>query len=114
MRISDWSSDVCSSDLFRLELLDELDRDHLVLRGRIGKRCLRLGARRIERVRAGRLAGELVGGGDILADQILQLLLRCRLIGLGREFPRLLRGLRSEAHTSELHSLMSNSYAFFC
>src|SRR3546814_2148761 len=56
-------------------------------------------------VRAGRLAGELVGGGDILADQILQLLLRCRLIGLGREFPRLLGGLLGEIDDRVDHRL---------
>src|SRR3546814_6272518 len=51
MRISDWSSDVCSSDLFGL------------------------GAGGVERFAAGRLVGQLVGGGNILAHQLLELIL---------------------------------------
>src|SRR3546814_5307233 len=37
-----------------------------------------------------------------------------RAMGLLREFARAGRGWRSEEHTSELQSLMRNSYAVFC
>src|SRR3546814_2694156 len=93
MRISDWSSDVCSSDLFR-----RLQRGALQIDGR------NLGIRRSRRRRNGRRrSGQ---GRDLL-----------RLgssLGLGSE-PRLFGSLgRSEEHTSELQSLMRISYAVFC
>src|SRR3546814_6278034 len=86
MRISDWSSDVCSSDLFAegevrgdddagplIELADEVEQQ---LPSRAGERQIT----------------ELVEH-----DQVE---------------PRQLR--RSEEHTSELQSLMRISYAVFC
>src|SRR3546814_3386564 len=68
MRISDWSSDVCSSDLledsaandFRLELLHYLASGHLRLSVGIGEGELGLGARRVQRFAAGGLVGQLV------------------------------------------------------
>src|SRR3546814_10820589 len=127
MRISDWSSDVFSSDLLA-SLRGQLCRDvHPAGRGDLARnlrdrlllfrplvraghagdaapgrpRCQGDGAR-------GRLAGQQCdrsqpwsvgdGGGQ-----------RCARAesGLGR-------GARSEEHTSELQSLMRNSYAVFC
>src|SRR3546814_2775211 len=38
----------------------------------------------------------------------------CHLASLGYRGPEMLAGLRSEEHTSELQSLMRNSYAVFC
>src|SRR3546814_1370244 len=88
MRISDWSSDVCSSDL-------RLSR----------KRARRPGARlhaagrcrgRVHR----RTGGRGVGAGSFRAVE---------RGGGGGEAQR-----RSEEHTSELQSLMRISYAVFC
>src|SRR3546814_2853530 len=73
MRSSNWSSDVCSSDLARV--LDPLGAPDL--RG--------FGERRL--LRQPRLDLRLVGVGQLE---------------------------RSEEHTSELQSLMRNSYAVFC
>src|SRR3546814_6587129 len=108
MRISDWSSDVCSFDLVDFlgagvghgqpaardaGVVDEdrhraevgLDRgDHRGAGGLIGDRCsigFRLAAERLDR-------GDGFGGGFLAA--------------------------RSEEHTSELQSLMRNSYAVVC
>src|SRR3546814_4098044 len=101
MRISDWSSDVCSSDL---QLFG--GRQHLAGR------------------RAG-LAGRGLHPGDVGGDLLGAL---GGLLGVARDLPRrrllLLDGagdgggdlvdLRSEEHTSELQSLMRISYAVFC
>src|SRR3546814_5002449 len=93
MRISDWSSDVCSSDLLVAHEFVEfvgvdVDRN--------------LGARR----GAGQpvVDAELVDvAGD--RDQIAE----HRVAHRRRDF-----GVRSEEHTSELQSLMRISYAVFC
>src|SRR3546814_8621569 len=106
MRISDWSSDVCSSDL-REDFVAEEGRRLLV--GEVvhapdeaeGIRIVRLVARR--EVVAVDAVGEPVGGGrHLVLPQRLQL-------GPGRAGAE-----RSEEHTSELQSLMRNSYAVFC
>src|SRR3546814_4415425 len=113
MRISDWSSDVCSSDLDRIEpdrgaddLLAETERVE-DLSGRLADG---------DRAVWGRLEGyrlPAVGHGQGIG---------CRL-GLGRGRgggeeeggkARVLKGHRSEEHTSELQSLMRISYAVFC
>src|SRR3546814_10482165 len=111
MRISDWSSDVCSSDL------PPVDRDRLAgqiiaaVREQEDKEILKLGHRAETTQRHGvgaRRARSGVGDG-------VELLPRA----FGGEGPR--RGGveanaigRSEEHTSELQSLMRISYAVFC
>src|SRR3546814_2158213 len=92
MRISDWSSDVCSSDLLEaVWLLAPLARVGAAADTVHGERerGVRFPADRAEAHRA---------GGETLHD--------------------LARGLhlldRSEEHTSELQSLMRISYAVFC
>src|SRR3546814_8780289 len=83
MRISDWSSDVCSSDLYRdrqgRHLGQGLCRSHLAAPA---------------------------GRADGIAD------------GAAAQAARRARGARplqrSEEHTSELQSLMRNSYAVSC
>src|SRR3546814_4445072 len=99
MRISDWSSDVCSSDLPRVDLRraaaaeDRLQPRRPPGRGN-GSRRRGLAARAQRRPRrAGPAAAEVSG-------------CRCRSAP-GRD-------LRSEEHTSELQSLMRISYAVFC
>src|SRR3546814_3730029 len=98
MRISDWSSDVCSSDLagdgLRLgfhRLTDTAGRMHDVGDGRTDRDA-----------RVQRLPGRSLDGGDLRRNVI------GRGGGLGGE------RFRSEEHTSELQSLMRISYAVFC
>src|SRR3546814_6361108 len=86
MRISDWSSDVCSSDLFVV--------------WPPGRRRLRRGARH-----------GLVGD----RAPHLQCVDRCcDVVHAQQRRAALGRDQRSEEHTSELQSLMRISYAVFC
>src|SRR3546814_3954140 len=94
MRISDWSSDVCSSDL----------DDIAVPRVTIGARVPVQRQRRL-RIRIARV--------QVLLPALVGLLLRLRHRGGIRGHPVGLRR-RSEEHTSELQSLMRLSYAVFC
>src|SRR3546814_4832962 len=114
MRISDWSSDVCSSDLFLFaQLRDGAGR--LLDLGTKGS-----GRTPYSRFGDGRLT--LKGGvREILATEMLEALgvntsKTFSLIETGEE---LARGdepspTRSEEHTSELQSLMRSSYAGLC
>src|SRR3546814_8181960 len=121
MRISDWSSDLCSSDLVgRLELGREVEpvlivgagqvvhlvqQRHLVAVGDLAAVGGRAGDRHredVDVVDAGGQALPVAGGrvGDRLAVRPV------RRAAAGE--------LRSEEHTSELQSLMRISYAVFC
>src|SRR3546814_1614663 len=108
MRISDWSSDVCSSDL-RLALSDaRIAHDRAGAERRRPARELR---RIVEPVRPRRLPARIA---RIAAH-------RRRLPAGGRMSLRPDLAIiadhvvpRSEEHTSELQSLMRSSYAFFC
>src|SRR3546814_989892 len=102
MRISDWSSDVCSSDLDDMTELDALhdagdDLSDAVLEFLILP--LTLGV-------ADLLENDLLGGLRIDAPQI------DRRQRINDEVADLCT--RSEEHTSELQSLMRISYAVFC
>src|SRR3546814_6047896 len=102
MRISDWSSDVCSSDL-----------------------SLHIRARQFGRSRIARGQQREIQRGRLVADAILDRLHRrersehriAPRVGLAVEH-ELARSVeqadRSEEHTSELQSLMRISYAVFC
>src|SRR3546814_5665084 len=103
MRISDWSSDVCSSDL--PEILATYQKlgipleEQKVLAGGEGAR---------------KLAVDAVFDSVSVATTFRKELAEAGVIFLSiseaiREYPE----LRSEEHTSELQSLMRNSYAVF-
>src|SRR3546814_1111359 len=109
MRISDWSSDVCSSDLFHRCA----NRDFTAAEA--GEKSRRIGSG-IPQVRQGRgvvafgeAASRSVGDqGMMVIDgrrQIEQRLQQPVDVGCRK---------RSEEHTSELQSLMRISYAVFC
>src|SRR3546814_2495313 len=118
MRISDWSSDVCSSDLpvgrragalLDLELvLEEAERVDAVLRA--------LDLEAVERVALGKphlTPNHLVlrVGVAVDVDPLDIGALRLRDVEVDPHRQRL---ARSEEHTSELQSLMRISYAAFC
>src|SRR3546814_10527693 len=93
MRIRDWSSDVCSSDLIVGGRLGEPRRFRYGERGGIAALALR-----------GALAAMEMRCGADLDGRVGE-----RRPGRQREL-----GERSEEHTSEIQSLMRNSYAVFC
>src|SRR3546814_2250304 len=111
MRISDWSSDVCSSDLCKKFFRDSRDREAVPL----------ISSARLGCVAA---AGDLAVARNGEIHQIHQY----RLTRSGRideDIGRLKVSMRdplfvqllyprSEEHTSELQSLMRISYAVFC
>src|SRR3546814_8431215 len=118
MRISDWSSDVCSSDLaFVLTFSPGRERifilplqhavqphrglgEHVIckLRGAGGSDEPCLHADGIKSIKNG-LPDGAIGGA---------------IIGLLHRFGAIFHKERSEEHTSELQSLMRISYAVFC
>src|SRR3546814_4526842 len=86
MRISDWSSDVCSSDL---------DRPVIEHRAGADDRCVARG-RAVDHRAFRPHPGDLDLDGQRVAGAVRR------------------RADRSEEHTSELQSLMRISYAVFC
>src|SRR3546814_1740782 len=116
MRISDWSSDVCSSDLDIVGLDRRADRDGglLLLDGRFDRRAK-------SRQRAMNARDQIWEIGQ--ADAVVRYM---RRDNIGGEREQHILGVfghhdflfclcpRSEEHTSELQSLMRISYAVFC
>src|SRR3546814_3952439 len=116
MRISDWSSDVCSSDL-------RLSRTRGLLRGRRDRNWQRGagrgpdgGAERARRRRCRREPALYGDGAGWRADRGALPAVELRFLeqGTARTGAGGLEGRRSEEHTSELQSLMRISYAVFC
>src|SRR3546814_4872241 len=128
MRISDWSSDVCSSDLLTALAVADVDGDPLVAEAddvgelQVGIALDRrdVGRRQpLQQVEvAGLQVGEPYGGiGNGAVDHLVEVILAGvpMLLEALEDDPVLLHALdRSEEHTSELQSLMRISYAVFC
>src|SRR3546814_9802906 len=111
MRISDWSSDVCSSDLGRRRSRHPLRR--AARTGRQGAR----GPRPAHALEAARQARVRRGSGrerrTMNRLDVEAISAQVRALDFTRGTPAEV-ALRSEEHTSELQSLMRNSYAVFC
>src|SRR3546814_2929576 len=90
MRISDWSSDVCSSDLLRSHLRK---KQHIANARRVGQKH----HQPIDTDTNARSWRQAV----FERADIVGVIDHCLIV-------------RSEEHTSELQSLMRNSYAVFC
>src|SRR3546814_7076759 len=108
VRISDWSSDVCSSDL-------------VVAHTRAGKQVLNLSANAEARVCVPAEGDSVAAVGEnrkllIFKRSDLPEMSRGRGVTLQRYSTGALSDakVRSEEHTSELQSLMRISYAVFC
>src|SRR3546814_6989141 len=114
MRISDWSSDVCSSDLRHrarvLRRVAEIAGNALFQRAGLAdvQHAVVGGEHAVHARRGAQAAHELLavelGGRGAHAGQKLRAAARGRKAG----------GFRSEEHTYELQSLMRNSYAVLC
>src|SRR3546814_4377046 len=109
MRISDWSSDVCSSDLG----IPDQEQDRANYTVRAPRRPLQIPAgNRLDRARSALAPPKLACPCQRSADAIPALACLHRApCGHCRARPA---SLRSEEHTSELQSLMRISYAVFC
>src|SRR3546814_4342582 len=109
MRISDWSSDVCSSDLdFAAALTSSTIR---VESGASQRRISRNSAACTSGMINNRLSStpqRMIFPGGKLGRSVPQSDLSCKLLSLKQ------RDCRSEEHTSALQSLMRLSYAVFC
>src|SRR3546814_10224519 len=113
MRISDWSSDVCSSDLNQLRTADQ----HIAAEVKriVANASIQAS---IASQRAASLAGSVAQTqGKLASDNEASV----RLAELERNaessrtlYQAFLDRYRSEEHTSELQSLMLISYAVFC
>src|SRR3546814_6338258 len=106
MRISDWSSDVCSDLQARsLTAIAKTAAQRCVSRGWRSREFLQEGLA-IRRCRRSAYASRCTPGQPQAAP------------GRGGPtlpvFPQVVQALRSEEHTSELQSLMRISYAVFC
>src|SRR3546814_3988862 len=113
MRISDWSSDVCSSDLLTAKLVD-------IYRARGIKLLFSTSLVRAERDVNGRIAMELSNGDHLVADALMFAVGSSpNITALGLDEVGVVTGpndgvTRSEEHTSELQSLIRSTYAVFC
>src|SRR3546814_3206840 len=115
MRISDWSSDVCSSDLPEnggvAVLMSGLDYERAVLAGiQIGimQACLDVV---LPYVRERKQFGQPIGRFQLMQAKIADMYVA---LNSARAYVYAVARSRSEEHTSELQSLMRTSYAVFC
>src|SRR3546814_4990152 len=109
MRISDWSSDVCSSDL----LVRKLGREFLVAASDI--EWLQAAGNYVNLRVRGRdypLRSTIAGIAAQLDPDRFVRIHRSYIVNL--DTVASIEPLRSEEHTSELQSLMRISYAVFC
>src|SRR3546814_9445301 len=99
-RISDWSSDVCSSDL---DGIATITMDRPEVRNALDAATSRLIDEMLSRAEADADVGVIIvtGAGD-------------KAFCSGMDLKEAARTGRSEEHTSELQSLMRISYAVFC
>src|SRR3546814_7213234 len=127
MRMSDWSSDVCSSDLGVRGLAApqcyndvgeiQLAAQFMIMQGLLEVRAVGLELpgelrkprplrrREVARLRDQlRIAGGEEPGGEAVGEQVI--------VADGPAEPR--QQVRSEEHTSELQSLMRRTYAVIC
>src|SRR3546814_4683620 len=97
MRISDWSTDVCSSGLL-VSLLTPVIKGYLTDMG----------------YETATKAQQVFGGHGYIVENGMEQFVRDARIAMIYEGANGVQAMRSEEHTSELQSLMRISYAVFC
>src|SRR3546814_1835240 len=120
MRISDWSSDVCSSDLLvrvdaRARSVDEIRNAAAATRGGVAITVGQIANVRIGGdLRTG--AGSMNGEEAVIGTVLMLINENSRIVAqdVSAKLDQVSKTLRSEEHTSELQSLMRISYAVFC
>src|SRR3546814_1496223 len=110
MRISDWSSDVCSSDL--IDLL-------FFMPAGMNTASINHQGRPVETPHSNDRARQILITAHDRYQPVIPLAAHHRFNAIGnkiagREGKIHTKSTRSEEHTSELQSLMRNSYAVFC
>src|SRR3546814_10565585 len=116
MRISDWSSDVCSSDLGDIDVNIErtriaADAQHLQINSPVH---LRIDTRGVDAGEIERGCLDLLQADETALDQAaIEIVVAVRRIFATRIEAGANHGIRSEEHTSELQYLMRTSYAVF-
>src|SRR3546814_8251345 len=113
MRISDWSSDVCSSDLCD-GIAHQPARLSLNRRNLNIARRLRHGALTSTRIERTEAAARQAGSNQEQGKEALHTTRLTKRSGTTITFFGVAPSSRSEEHTSELQSLMRISYAVFC
>src|SRR3546814_4437982 len=113
MRISDWSSDVCSSDLRKIGRFQEADGGTLFL-DEIGEMPLDAQVKLLRVLQSGEV--QALGARHIREVDVRVIAATNKRLLDEVEAGRFREDLyyRSEEHTSELQSLMRISYAVFC
>src|SRR3546814_1930390 len=126
MRISDWSSDVCSSDLQLEEILTQNKPTHVIdlsegpdtadrrLILEAGTKSVTSTVIRPRKAPPGVLSVGIAMRVDLAEDDLAFLEAVANTLAGVIDSPHALDELRSEEHTSELQSLMRTSYAVFC
>src|SRR3546814_7316567 len=114
MRISDWSSDVCSSDLEGLVPAGLWRVDDPPIAGRGGIEIERAEARYAKRLMIPLAENRANCGQRLVGRGGGQFHHRPDVVRLGSRDAHAFGAARSEEHTSELQSLMRISYAVFC
>src|SRR3546814_9426749 len=119
MRISDWSSDVCSSDLYKMTVFDlSRWRNTAKPAGALGPDGIVIPNSIIQRPPTAELRENQTDQDSLppyeQLDAILEMLIEKEMpvrdiVAAGQP-----DDVRSEEHTSELQSLMRISYAVFC
>src|SRR3546814_5428541 len=127
MRISDWSSDVCSSDLLDFAVIGRVtDTGHMVLRhkgeivcdiplGPLADNAPKYDRPHVPTPKRAPL-GEVPAKGGV-DDNLVAMMGSPDLASrrwVWEQYDHMVGADRSEEHTSELKSLMRNSYAVFC
>src|SRR3546814_3780807 len=108
MRISDWSSDVCSSDLYGNDYQSSSTTDYAGKVAASGSTSFGSLVPKVSKQVSSSTSNNVGGAASILVDTASDLQKADKIGVSGSVYAR------SEEHTSELQSLMRNSYDVFC
>src|SRR3546814_5661194 len=112
MRISDWSSDVCSSDL---DDLRELHGFGGAIAQVVGRHHLRGVLDHVQHVVEARdQPMDFIAVQGVMKVECSSATVWCVILSARSSMTSISSAYRSEEHTSELQSLMRISYAVFC